>query len=155
MTATPAPTRERTVIALWNPNGAANWSLLFTPLFGAYLHMLNWRSLGEAERAATSRKWFYAGVSLGVAIVVLEFLLDISGSDPVSDGELGVLWFVFLLFWYFGSACAQATYVKVKFGTSYVHRSWEKPLGVAVAVIIGLYVLPIALFLSAEGISIF
>lgn len=48
MTATPAPTREAAAIALWNPNAAANWSLLFTPLFGAYLHMLNWRSLGEA-----------------------------------------------------------------------------------------------------------
>lgn len=94
-------------------------------------------------------------MSLGVAIVALEVLLAISRSDPVSEGELGVLWFVFLLFWYFGSACAQATYVKVKFGTSYVHRSWEKPLGVAVAVIIGLYVVPIALILSAEGISIF
>ena len=28
--------------ALWNPNTAANWSFLFSPLFGAYLHALNW-----------------------------------------------------------------------------------------------------------------
>ena len=27
--------------ALWNPNAAANWSLLFSPAFGAWLHMKN------------------------------------------------------------------------------------------------------------------
>jgi hypothetical protein len=41
--------------ALWNPNAAANWSLLFSPMFGAWLHMKNWAALGEPERAAARR----------------------------------------------------------------------------------------------------
>ena len=31
--------------ALWNPTAAGSWSILFSPIFGAYLHMLNWRAL--------------------------------------------------------------------------------------------------------------
>jgi predicted amidophosphoribosyltransferase len=28
--------------AIWNPNAASNWSLVFTPAFGSYLHARNW-----------------------------------------------------------------------------------------------------------------
>ena len=49
---------------IWNPNAAASWSLPFSPVFGAYLHMLNWRSLGEEAKAATARTWLIAGLTL-------------------------------------------------------------------------------------------
>jgi len=38
--------------AIWNPNAAANWSILFTPAFGSYLQMLNWRTLSEPAKAS-------------------------------------------------------------------------------------------------------
>ena len=138
MTATPPPAGKRTPIALWNPNAAANWSLLFSPAFGSYLHMLNWRSLGESERAAASQKWFYAGVGL----VVLSLLVGLFSSDTDFARALGG---IFLLSWYFVSARGQAAYVKDKFGTAYVHRPWGKPLGVAAGVLVGVYVIAITI----------
>ena len=40
--------------AIWNPNAASNWSIIFTPAFGSYLHALNWRTLGEEEHARSA-----------------------------------------------------------------------------------------------------
>ena len=41
--------------ALWNPNAASSWSLLFSPIFGAYLHMQNWQALGQPDKAEQCR----------------------------------------------------------------------------------------------------
>ena len=43
---------------LWNPNAAANWSLLFSPAFGAFLHMKNWQALGQPIKATSAKVWF-------------------------------------------------------------------------------------------------
>jgi hypothetical protein len=40
---------------IWNPIATVNWSLLFTPVFGAYLQMLNWKSLGQEDSARESK----------------------------------------------------------------------------------------------------
>src|SRR5436190_17925418 len=42
---------------LWNPNAAASWCLLFSPVFGAYLHMRNWQALGDERHAQVNRNW--------------------------------------------------------------------------------------------------
>ena len=55
---------------LWNPNAAANWSLLFSPIFGTWLHMLNWRALGEAERAESAKTWLMVSTLLQVGVSV-------------------------------------------------------------------------------------
>jgi hypothetical protein len=58
--------------ALWNPRAAAFWSFfLFTPAFGAFVQERNWRSLGEPERAFSSRVW-------GIAMLVLTLVLPCS-----------------------------------------------------------------------------
>jgi hypothetical protein len=63
--ANPAPPAAPTLgNAIWNPNAAANWSLLFSPAFGAYLHMLNWRALGQPGRAASAQHWFLASLTM-------------------------------------------------------------------------------------------
>ena len=52
-----APTKTATSsIRLWNPNVASCLSLFFTPAFGAWLHAVNWRSLGENDKARQSMK---------------------------------------------------------------------------------------------------
>lgn len=38
------PNNEK--ITLWNPNAAVNWSVLFTPIFGAWIQAKNWKALG-------------------------------------------------------------------------------------------------------------
>lgn len=49
---------ERNPPPLWNPNAAANWSLLFSPAFGAFLHMKNWQALGQPNKATSAKVWF-------------------------------------------------------------------------------------------------
>ena len=137
MTESNAPSIESTPTAIWNPNAAANWSLIFTPAFGSYLHMLNWRSLGETDRAAASQKWFYIGIGMLVLYVFLALLIS---DEKAADAATRGLGFIFLLSWYFGSARAQAKYVKAKLGTTYVRRPWGKALGLAVAALFGYFV---------------
>jgi hypothetical protein len=116
--------------ALWNPNAAANWSLLFTPVFGAYLQALNWRALGEHKRASGSLKWVYVGGGLLAFYLLLSIFAH---DDRAARGIAHLVSFGFLLAWYFSSGKAQARYVKETYGTSYPRRPLGKPLLIAVA----------------------
>jgi hypothetical protein len=133
--ATPA---ARTEVALWNPNAAALWSVIFTPLFGAYLHALNWRALGDKEREEASMTWvFGAG-----AMVLLMLLVEMVVTKPYNKGDSvsHTIEFIFLLAWYFLSGRAQAKLVKEKFGGSYPRKSWRQPLLMGLAGF-GIYIL--------------
>lgn len=129
---------------IWNPNAAANWCLIFTPAFGAYLHMLNWRALGENDRAATSMKWFYVAIGL----LVLYALIAVT-MQTAAEGLTWLIGFVFLLSWYFGSARSQAKYVKEKYGGTYVRLPWGKPLGFALGGLLCFLVLSFAVGVAA------
>lgn len=118
--------------AIWNPNAAANWSIIFSPAFGSYLQMLNWQSLGERERAATAQIWFYISLAMLVGNVLL-FIADPKASDA-AVGWLGIL---YLFTWYFGVGRSQSTFVKGKFGENYPRKSWGKPLLIGVTAFVG------------------
>jgi hypothetical protein len=124
--------------AIWNPNAASNWSLIFTPAFGSYLNALNWRTLGEPDRAQSAMVWFYC--SLGLLFVYI-FMGVFIADKKVVDGASRVLAFLYLLIWYFSAGRAQAKYVKGKFGSDYPRRSWSKPLLIGVAAIVGYFML--------------
>ncbi len=132
-----ANTRQQaTEAAIWNPNAAANWSLIFTPAFGAYLQMLNWQALGESETAASAQNWFYVGLGM-LAVYVL---MGVFISDPkVADGAARGLGFLFLLVWYFSSGRAQGKYVKEKFGKTYAKKPWGRALLIGVGAIVGYF----------------
>jgi hypothetical protein len=123
--------------AIWNPNAAANWSLLFTPAFGSYLQMINWRTLGENGKAISSQNWFY--ISLGILVIYV--LMGIFMDNP-KEAESAVrgLGFLFLLVWYFSSGRAQGKYVKARFGKTYAKKPWGKPLFIGVGAIIGYFI---------------
>lgn len=137
--------------AIWNPNAAADWSLIFSPAFGAYLQMLNWRALGETEKAASSQNWFY--VSLGMWAVC--FLIIFMGDSKAADGAASAakaLCLLFLIVWYFSSGRAQGKYVKEKFGTTYVKKPWGKALLIGVAAIVGYYIAALVVFLVLDWV---
>ena len=103
--------------ALWNPGAAASWSLLFTPVFGAYLHMRNWEELGEPEKAKSSKTWFY-----------ISFFFSIFG-------------LLYLLIWYFASGKEQMAYVKERYGDNYNKKSWGAPIMAGIGIVVVFYVL--------------
>ena len=120
---------ERTPPPLWNPNAAANWSLLFSPAFGAFLHMKNWQALGEPNKATSAKVWFV------LSLVVLGGFSCASVLGPYSQQQTGsvrIVGFLLLIAWYFAGARGQASYLKTHFGDKYPRRGWSKPLAVAV-----------------------
>lgn len=109
---------------LWNPSAAAKWSLLFTPIFGAALHMKNWQALGEQEKAKESKKWLIGSIGFSVLILVLGFILPESKTIDTAFRGAG---FGLLITWYFQSAKLQIGYVAARFGTSYPRKTWGRP----------------------------
>ncbi len=119
---------------LWNPNAAANWSLLFTPILGAWLHSKNWKELGQQARAKRAIIWAYVSFVFQLAIL---FLPDNVGSAPA---------LIFLFVWYFSSAKGQVKYLK-KNNINYEKKTWAKPLLLGVAGLV-VYILAASTFLS-------
>jgi hypothetical protein len=132
---------------LWNPTAAVNWSFLFGPFLGTFLHYLNWRRLGQPRYATFSLWWLFGFV----AVVLLCGLAPESTwtarlSEDGSRGTVsflgalipasawthssrsGLVGFAYLAVWYFLLGKRQAMFVKENFGTTYQHRSWAAPL---------------------------
>jgi hypothetical protein len=121
--------------ALWNPGAAASWSLLFSPAFGAFLHMKNWEALGEPDKAAAARKW---AVIYIVTIVGLSVASAFLPSNKAIPGIVRLCGFVLLLGWYFVSGKPQLEFVKSRYGKQYPRKGWAQPLLIAVGVMIGI-----------------
>jgi uncharacterized membrane protein YfcA len=120
--------------ALWNPGAAASWSLLFSPAFGAFVHMKNWQALGEPEKAAASKKWAVVYIVTIVGLSVAGAFLPSNKTMPALVRLFG---FVLLLSWYFASGKPQLEFVKSRYGKQYPRKGWAQPLLIAVGVLIG------------------
>ncbi len=103
---------------IWNPNAAANWSLLFTPVFGALLQAKNWKALNQQKNEKKSKIW--AITSLIIVLLTI--------SNPENNGK-GIL-LILLIFWYFLSAKKQINYIKNN-NIKYHKKSWLKPITIA------------------------
>ena len=124
---TEQPPAIPTTPALWNPNAAAAWSLVFTPAFGAFLHARNAKTLGRIDEMNSNMKWFYASLGSQVFCLVGIFLPSIgSGINALIGG-------VMLLTWFFTLAEKQTAFVKTTYGDSYLRKSWGKPLLIGAA----------------------
>lgn len=124
------PTAEKpSSPALWNPNAAAMWSLLFSPAFGAFIHARNAEALGRSDEAKANKNWFFSSL---VFVVITSFI----GIVPaLSDVPLGAVGVAYLLLWYFFLAQKQAKYVNETFGRNYQKKSWAKPLLIAFGIL--------------------
>ena len=123
---------------LWNPNAAANWSLIFSPIFGAVLHAKNWKELGNLHRAKANKIWIW------ITAIWLAAILYIS-ADPRPRSSSAFPFQIFglipLLIWYFSQARVQARLVKEKYGNRYKRRKWGVPLLWGVGALFGYYLL--------------
>jgi len=134
--APPTPSVQSTP-KLWNPNAAANWSLLFTPILGAWLHAKNWKELDQPDKSQKSMIWVYVGF---VFLIVVLFLPDNVGSGP------GL---IFILAWYFSSAKGQVKYLKEN-NIIYNKKTWGKPLLLGLGGLVAYFVIAIAIISSTE-----
>ena len=127
---------------LWNPNAAASWCLLLTPVFGTSLHLKNWIALGEAQRARATWMWLIAAIVVTLGPLAWALLLQTS-----VHGGFRLVVLAFLITWYCASAKSQAQFVKERFGDDYPRRGWGMPI----LVVIGLWIA--WLFVAALVIS--
>jgi len=128
-------------VRIWNPNAAANWSILFTPAFGSYLQMLNWRTLGEPAKASSAKSWFHTSLLMWFIYTLFIYLIGMFRIDP--ELLYFIVWWlsvVYLITWYFATGRSQGKYVKTKFGTNYLKKSWGQALLIAVGALIGCWV---------------
>ena len=109
--------------ALWNPDAAGAWSLLFTPVFGSILVRKNWKAIGDDDKARQATIW------LGASIVMLLATLF-----------TGILGFLYIIVWYFAWQRPQAQYVRERWGKDYPRKGWGVPLLVALGVYIAMVV---------------
>ena len=140
-----APGTVEAAPALWNPNAAASWCLLFTPIFGTWLHMKNWTALGQIAKADAARNWLFASV----AVLVTSTLVGLFA--PRIPG-VRLLNIAFLIAWYYASAKEQVRYVVGRYGTHYPRRGWGVPLLAAVGAIIA-YVVVLGVLVAALGVA--
>jgi hypothetical protein len=131
---------------LWNPSAAASWSLLFSPVFGAWLHMRNWRTLGDPTRAAQQGWWIVASVVVMLGLAGASIALpENKALDGLSrTGGLGLL-----LAWYFASAKPQARLVKERYGEAYARRGWGLPLLLGVLGMLAFFVAAVVMVMVA------
>ena len=143
----PPPLIQTTAPALWNPNAAANWSLLFSPAFGAFIHARNAKTLGRSDEAKANQKWFYGN------LVFLGITLLSTLTPSLSDAPFRMVGLVILLVWYFALAKKQAKYVKDTFGGNYPKKAWGKPLLIAFTCLVGFMALAFAVAFISELIN--
>ena len=116
---------------LWNPNAAASWCLLFSPIFGTWLHMKNWQMLGEQERATSARGWLIAAIAVLFASIMLAILAPPGLARLIRFGNFG-----FLIAWYYAAAKPQVRLVKERYGDHYPRRGWLVPIATAIGMIV-------------------
>src|SRR5262245_16722447 len=125
--------------ALWNPNVAANWSLIFSPAFGAFIHARNAEVLGRPDEVAANQKWLY-GSLLYLALTLLSVFVP-----SIPDSPFRLISLVILLTWYFSLAKKQVRFVKEIYGTAYQKKSWGTPLLIASGCLVWFLILVFAL----------
>lgn len=130
---------ENAKVSIWNPSGIANWSILFSPIFGGWLMSSNWKEIGDEKKAKSSMLWAYAGIALIVITLILNFFVLEEGKS--SNG----LFLIYFLAWRFTSARGQLKYVKENLSDGYHKKGWLKPILTAIGVLIGYIVFTVGI----------
>ena len=126
---------------LWNPEAAGAWSLIFNPVFGSTLVLMNWQALRVPEKVRSAQLWLL----MSIIVLVGSFFLPTSIQALVSIG--------YLLVWYFAAAKPQAKYIKERWGQAYPRRSWLWPLLIAFGLLFSFLCLIFALSMAQAVLS--
>jgi len=121
----PTPSHAPPSRAILSPTVAALWSLLLSPVFGAFIVWRNWANMKRPRRATLAASWFWVSLTL-VAI-------------PLITTTKIPLWMfaVFFAAWFVFSALPQIRYVRTNFKKPYPKRNWFLPLAAGFAFYVG------------------
>jgi len=106
-------------LKIWNPNVAACLSIIFTPIFGAWIHAKNWEVLKKEQERRWSMLFVYCLISVTIFVVYYQLFIGDVKSSPLSIGTL--------LTWYFILGKSQLSHIKDN-NINYEKKSWIKPL---------------------------
>jgi GYF domain 2 len=123
---------------LWNPGAAGIWSLFLPWAMGALLVALNWRALGEPEKAKRAMVWFYAALAF---MLMLPLLAMFEGSAPLTS-----LFYLFgnptaLLIWNWAECERQRKLLKRLFDNRYPRRWLIVPILITIVLTFGFFVI--------------
>jgi uncharacterized protein YecT (DUF1311 family) len=133
---------------IWNPSTVAGLSFVFSPAFGSYLLASNWKALGEPEKAASSKIWFF--ISL-VFLVVLAGLSAVFAGNENSRGIVNGVAIVYFIVWYSLSGRLQVKHVKEMFGKTFAKRSFVKPVLIGSVLLVVYIAIVIGLLIATQG----
>ncbi|MBX3754140.1 MAG: lysozyme inhibitor LprI family protein [Ralstonia sp.] len=139
---------------IWNPSTVASLSFVLTPAFGSLMQSMNWRSLGQPERASASKAWFYVSLFVLAAVAVAVcFEAKTGGDTDAGRGFANIGGLIYFFIWYLFSGRKQIGYVKDSFGKTYEKKSLVRPvlaaLGVAVLYVVAVF----GLLVATQGAS--
>lgn len=117
---------------LWSPDKAAFFSVFFTPIFGAIIHALNWKMLGQKKLAVQS--WIWAGAIFILFNLVAVYAYSKQYSYDSIEGFLKLTQLVSIVIWYFLSARKQSKYVVNHFKDGYTRNGWFNPFCIAIII---------------------
>jgi hypothetical protein len=109
-------------------------------MFGATLHMLNWRAMGEKRQAAVALGWVIMMSVLSAVALLITLPLRLLVPIPLPTDLVQFTGFVLLVAWYFAAARGQVRYVQQRYGKSYTRRGWFMPILRALIVWIGVFI---------------
>jgi len=133
---------------IWNPSTVTGLSFVFSPAFGSYLMASNWKALGQPEKAAASKTWFF--ISLVFLVVLAGLSAVFAGSDS-SRGIVNGVAIVYFIVWYSVSGRLQVKHVKEVFGKKFAKRSFVKPVLIGSVLLVVYIAIVIGLLIATHG----
>ncbi len=141
---------NNTKIKLWNTKVAINWSIIFSPIFGALIVANNWKKLDQLDEVKKAMKWVYGTLIFFVIYglvtqigyqLVLEAHSDLTGKvfnwRAVKEIMILIklcfffLYVIFLIAWSRLSAFKQINYIKEK-NIIFDKKGWGMPILMAI-----------------------
>ncbi len=121
--------------AIWNPQAAAYWSLIFSPAFGAFLHARNADTMGRVDEAKVNRRWAYFLIAYLCFTFITIFVFI-----PIPEGLWDLVPIGLLFGWYLSVGKKQAMYVRETWQNGYARRAWKEPLLIASGCLIAILI---------------
>lgn len=133
---------------LWNPRAATWWGVLLSPAFSAYIHMRNWEALGQDDKVAETRTWFYMMLGYVILCLVLSAVSHIAQQDVTPPTSIA---FALMLVWHIWGGRAQERYIAVLTGGLYMRRPWSKVVGSGIGLFLGGFLASVVLVTDFSG----